>query len=223
MSPLVSCITLRKKNCLVVEPNPLKNMRTVKLDHFARDLGWKFQKVFELPPPRKFDDHHLKFLGLMFYLPVAEFRPQKINGWNLKVTHLERKIIFQPSFSSPSWNIRPLRSQFPSTGISSWKIETWGQFPNDFGDFYPIATYLPLAPYLPWLVVKICSSNWESSPQFWGVKIPKKKIETTNHLYTCKVHMVWFPAIHVDGWNVWRDVSTFSAITPEMKRNINGP
>ena len=137
-SPLVSCITLRKKNYLVVEPNPLKNMRTVKLDHFARDLGWKFQKVFELPPPRKFDDHHLKFLGLMFYLPVAEFRPQKINGWNLKVTHLERKIIFQPSFSSLSWNIRPLRSQFPSTGISScpkkwykflwfsWMLIFWG-------------------------------------------------------------------------------------------------
>ena len=106
---------IEKKNYLVVEPNRLKNMRTMKLDHFPRDPGWKFQKVFELPPPRKFDDHHLKFLGLMFNLPVAEFRPQKINGWNLKVTHLERKIIFQPSCSSLSWKFQPLRSQFPST------------------------------------------------------------------------------------------------------------
>ena len=33
-------------------PTPLKNMRTVKLDHFPRDRG-ENTKIFELPPPRK--------------------------------------------------------------------------------------------------------------------------------------------------------------------------
>ena len=109
----------------MVNPTFLET-KTSPLNHptFLGFLGVEFPGCRNSWPANQKETQNLK----------QHFAPRKINGWNLQITHLERKMIFQTSMRTCSmWIFRgvgkkgakffSLRASFCSTGLGNLVLE----------------------------------------------------------------------------------------------------
>ncbi len=87
-------------------PTQLKNMRTVKLDHLPTNRGCKFQKYLS-----------------------CHLHPGRLT-WNLQITHLERKMIFQTSMLMLHVNLQGCSNWFLSKP-ADWLLHNgWWKWRN---------------------------------------------------------------------------------------------